>query len=148
MQAQALGLKRQRFDVSGERVVRLVAMHVHQLALLGCQLAQQFHAQGALFISALEVRNAAHHVHTHGQRALEFVHALRVAQHAILREGDQLQVQIRRHAAFDFQQGLDGQQAWVANVHVGADRQQAFGHGPVAVRHGAINQRIQLEQRL
>ena len=53
---------------SGQRVVALVAVHVHQQAALGRQLAQQPHAGCALFTGPLEVQDAADHVHAQVER--------------------------------------------------------------------------------
>jgi hypothetical protein len=91
----------QGLDVARQRVVRLVAVHVHQQTALGCHLAQQAHAVGAVGHGALKVRNAADHIHAHVEGALEVVQRPRSAQHAVLREGHQLQVEIRRHLALD-----------------------------------------------
>ena len=124
---------------SGQRVVALVAVHVHQQAALGRQLAQQPHAGCALFTGPLEVQDAADHVHAQVEREFQVVHAAFGAQHAVLRKGDQLQVDIGRDAAFDFEQGFDRQQAGVAGIDMAADRQQAPGDGPVAVGEGALD---------
>jgi hypothetical protein len=60
---------------------------------------------------ALEVRNAADHVHAQVQRALQVVQPAGRAQHAVLRKGHQLQVEVGRHALLDFQQRVHRQQA-------------------------------------
>ncbi|MDT4818852.1 hypothetical protein FQZ97_519530 [compost metagenome] len=148
LQAQAQRLGGQGLDVARERVVRLVAVHVDQLAALGRQLAQQLHAGRAVGHGALEMRNAADHVHALVERAREVVDAARRAQHAILRKGHQLQVDVGRHLALHLEQRIDREQAGVAGVHVRADRQQALGHGPVAVRERTFDERIGREQRL
>ena len=75
LQAQALRLESQRFDVARHGVVGLVAVHVHQLAALGRDLAQQLDAGRALGHGALEMRDAADDVHAHVQRALQVVDA-------------------------------------------------------------------------
>jgi hypothetical protein len=60
----------------------------------------------------------------------------------ILREGDQLQIEIRRHAALHVQQRLHRQQAVIAHVDMAADREQAARHGPIAVLQRALHQGI------
>ena len=70
------------------------------------------------------------------------------AQYAVLREGDQLQVDVGRHALLDLQQRLHRQQAGVAGVDVAADRQQALGDRPVAVGEGAFDDVLGLERGL
>ena len=148
LQAQPLGFEGQGLDVARQRVVGLVAMHVDRLAALGGDLAQQLHAGRAFAHGALEVRDAADDVDAQVQRALEAVGTALAAQHTVLREGHQLQVDVRGDAALDFQQGFDRQQARVAGVHVAADRQQALGHRPVAVGEGAFDDVLGLERRL
>jgi hypothetical protein len=116
-------------------------------AALGRQLAQHAHRLGAVGHRALEVRDAADHVHAHGQRALEVVQRPG-AQHAVLGKGHQLQVEVGRTRSLHVQQRLHGQQARVADVDVRADGQQALGHRPVAVGQRALDQRLLREQRL
>jgi hypothetical protein len=57
-------------------------------------------------------------------------------------KGHQLHVDVRRDAALHLEQGLDRQQAVVADVDVGADRQQAARHRPVAILQRALDQRL------
>ena len=121
-------------------------MHVHQLAAFGGDLAQQLHAGRTVRHGAFEMRDAAHHVHAQVECALDFLQATGCAQHAVLRECDELQVDVRRHAALDLQQRLHGQHAGVAGVHVRADGQQPARHGPVAVSQRAFDQRFLREQ--
>ncbi|MCY1549207.1 hypothetical protein D9M68_853650 [compost metagenome] len=73
LQAEALGLEGQGLDVARERVVAFIAVHVHRQAELGGQLTQQLHAGGAFALRALEVGNAADHVHAHVQRTDQVV---------------------------------------------------------------------------
>ena len=131
-----------------QRVIGLVAVHVHPQSALGSQLAQQLHAGRTFAHGAFKMRNAAHHVHAQIERALEVVQAPWGAQHAVLRKGDQLQVQVGRNAVFDLQHGAHRQQAGVAGVHVAADGQQAFGHRPVAVSQRTFDQRLLGQHRL
>ena len=152
LQAQALGFKGQGFDVARVRVVRFVAVHVYPQAALGGQFAQELDAQGAVGHGALKVRNAAHHVHAPVKGALERVHVLLrpglAAQHAVLRKGHELHINIGRDAPLDFEQRVHRQQARVAHIDMGANGQQALGHRPVAIGHGALDQRLLREQGL
>ncbi|MNN25578.1 hypothetical protein D3C81_1390560 [compost metagenome] len=140
LHAKALAVEGQGFDVARQRVVRFVAMHVdHQPPLTG-EFAQQAHGFRAVRHGALEMRDAAHHVDAHGDRALQIVEGAGTAQDAVLRERHQLQIEIRRHLPLDVEQRFDGQQARVADIDVRADGQQATRHGPVAVLQGAVHQ--------
>ena len=69
LHAKALAVEGQGFDVARQRVVRLVAMHVHHQAPLAGKFAQQAHGFGAVGHGALEMRDAADHVDAHGDRA-------------------------------------------------------------------------------
>ena len=148
VQAEPVAVVGQGFDVARQRVVRFVAVHVHPQALPGREFAQDAHRFGTVGHGALEVGDAAHHVHAQGDGALQVGQRGGAAQQAVLREGHQLHVQVRRHAALHFQQRFHGQQAVVAHVHMGADSQQAARHGPVAIAHGALDQRVLGQLRL
>ena len=123
-------------------------MHVHQQPALGGQLAQQPNAGSAIGHGALEVRNTADHVHALVQRAAQRVKRAGRPQQTILRKRHQLQIDVRRHAFFDVQHRVDRQQARVADIHMGADRQQPLGNGPVAIGKRALDQRLLRELRL
>ena len=96
---------------------------------------------------ALEMGDAADHVDAHLDRAAQVGERGRAAQHAVLRERDQLQVEVGRDAAPHFEQRLNRQQPVVADVDVRADRQQAARDRPVAVLHRALDQRLLLQRR-
>ncbi|MNT35047.1 hypothetical protein D3C72_1710590 [compost metagenome] len=94
------------------------------------------------------MRNAAHHVHAHVERALQVVQRAGRAQHAVLRERHQLQVQVGAHALAHVQQRLHREQPRIAHVHMRADRQQPARHRPVAVGQRALDQRLLRQHRL
>ena len=71
LQAEAPGVERERLDVTRQRVVALVAMHVDAQAALGSEFAQDAHALGAIGHRALEMRNAADHVDALVERTLQ-----------------------------------------------------------------------------
>jgi hypothetical protein len=114
----------------------------------GRQFAQQPHARRAFAHRPLEMRDAADDVDAQIQRALQVVEAAAAAQHPVLRERDQLQVEIGRHAPLHVQQRLHREQRRVAGVHVAADGQQAARDGPVAVGQGALRDVVGLQLRL
>ncbi|NYH12876.1 hypothetical protein GGD41_000104 [Paraburkholderia bryophila] len=65
-----------------------------------------------------------------------------------MRKGYELQVEIRRDAAFYFDQRLDGEQARIAHVDVTANRQQPACDGPIAILQRAFDQRFLRQVRL
>ncbi len=65
-----------------------------------------------------------------------------------MREGDQLQRQIRADLLLDLQQGAHGEQPVVADIDVAADGQQAAADGPVAVAQGALHQGVLVQRGL
>ena len=148
LQPEPLRLEGERLDVARQRVVALVAVHVHAQAALGGELAEHAHALRAVGHGALEVRDAADHVDAQVERALQVGQRGGRAQHAVLREGDELQVEVRLHALAHVQQRLDGEQPVVADVDMRADRQQPLGHRPVAVLQRTLDQRLLRQLRL
>ena len=94
------------------------------------------------------MRNAADHLDAHHQRALQVIERALATQHAVLRERDQLQVEIGLHLLAHVQQRLDREQPRVADVDMRANREQALCHRPVAIRERALDQRFLREQRL
>jgi hypothetical protein len=59
MQPKALRLESEGLDMARQRVVGLVAVHVHAQAALSGNLAQGPHCGGAILHRALEMRDAA-----------------------------------------------------------------------------------------
>ena len=90
-------------------------------------------------MGALEVRNAADDV-PHVQRAFEIVERAPAPEQAVLWKGHQLQIEVGRDPLPDFEQRLDRQQARVADVHMGADREQTLGDRPVTVGERPLDQ--------
>ena len=64
-----------------------------------------------------------------------------------MREGHELQINIGCDLFLDLQQRLYRQQPRIAGVHVRANRQQAFGHRPIAIRERALGDRFQRQRR-
>src|SRR3546814_6809474 len=86
--------------------------------------------------------NAAHHVDPLVERALQVLRRLGIAPVAVLREGDELQVDPVLHRLAHFQKGLYGQEPVVADVDVAADGQRAARDRPAAEREGALLDQI------
>ena len=148
LHAQPLGVEREGFDVARQRIVGLVAVHVHRTPPLRRQLAQNADRFGAIGHRALEMRNAADHLDAHRQRALQVVEGARATQHAVLRERDQLQVEVGLHLLAHVQERLHREQPRVADVDMRANREQALRHRPVAIAKRTLDQRFLREQRL
>src|SRR3546814_4378564 len=76
------------------------------------------------------------------ERALQVLRRLGIAPVAVLREGDELQVDPVLHRLAHFQKGLYGQEPVVADVDVAADGQRAARDRPAAEREGALLDQI------
>ena len=135
---QPLRLVGQRLDVARQRVVGLVAVDVDQQAALRCDLAERFEAARPVLHRALEMRDAADHVDALVERALEILRSIRRAVVAVLREGDELQVDIGSDLLLHLEQRVDGRQPVVADVDMRADREQPLGDGEVAIAERAL----------
>ena len=82
---------------------------------------------------ALEVRDAAHHVDAHVERARQVGEAVRRAEEPVLREGHQLQVEVGGDDAAHLEQRLRPAERGVGCIDVAADRDEAHRHRPVAI---------------
>src|SRR4051794_4112413 len=101
-------LGRQRLDVARLRVVALVAMQVERQAAPLRQPRQHLNAFRALPHRALEMRNAADDVDAEIERPGQVGDPARRTEIAVLREGDELQVEIGFDLSLYRQQRLDG----------------------------------------
>src|SRR5439155_21590748 len=73
------------------------------------------------------------------------VFAWLIAQHAILRKGAYLQVEVRRNTPLDLGEHLRCEQERIADVHMRADRTQAFRDRPVAIGERALEECLERE---
>ena len=148
LQTEALRLIGQLLDVTRQRVVGLVAMHVDAQAAFGRDLAKFGDRPGAVRHRALEMGNPADDVDAHVERADRVLACGRVPIETVLREGDELQIEIRRDSFLHVQQRLDGEQTVVAGIDMGADGQKAHRNGPVAIGERPLLHRFMRQERL
>ena len=94
------------------------------------------------------MRDAADDVDAEVERPLEIAGGEGRAQVAVLRERDELQVEIGLHGLLDVEQRLDRKQAIVADVDVAADREQALRDSEVAIAERALDHRLVRQMRL
>ena len=119
--------------MAAHRVVGFVAMHVDGQAALGGDLAERAYRGAAVVHGAFEMRDTAHDIDTHIERADDIRGAGRRAQEAILRESDQLQVEIGFHALAHLEHRCDRVQVVGRGVDMGTDREKPHGDRPVAI---------------
>ena len=86
------GFCRKGFHMPRVGIVALVAVHIHAQPALRRNPAEAFHRCLAVRHRALKVRDAAHYVHALVERGFEQCLRQRVPQVAVLRKGDELQV--------------------------------------------------------
>ena len=114
-------------------------MHVPHQPALGGDAAKVAERLGPLLHRAFEMRDAADDIDAHVQRADHIPSpGLRPIQ-PVLREGDQLQVQIGRDASLHLQHRLDPAQMVGRGVDMGSDRQQPHADCPVAIGHRPVD---------
>jgi hypothetical protein len=122
-------------------------MQVDGKAAIRRDLAQPFHRPRAVRHGPFEMRDAAHHVHAHVERADQvFLRALG-PEKTVLREGHQLQVDIGGNAFPDLQQRLDPDKGRGRHVHVAADRKKPLGHRQIAIPQRALHHRVHRQKR-
>ena len=78
------------------------------------------------------MRDAADDIDALVERAEQVLAACRITEKAVLREGDELDVDEGRHLALDLEQGVDGEQPIVGDVDMAADREVAARDRPAA----------------
>ena len=94
------------------------------------------------------MRDAADDVHAEVERALEIARCVRGTEIAVLRKGDELQIEIGLHLLFHLDERLDGDQAVVADVDMAANGEQALRDGEIAVAQRTLRHRFVSEVRL
>ena len=129
---EAFGLPGQGLDMAGIGVVGLVAVEVDEEAALGRSLAEGLHRPGAVVRGALEVGDASDHVHPPVEGPGHVVGRAPVAVVAVLREGDELEVDPRGELLAELEQRVHRHQRFVGHVHVAPDREAPPGDRPVA----------------
>ncbi len=129
-------------------IVALVAMHVDQQPALLGDGAERGDARRAVGHGPLEMRDAADDIDTEIEGAFEILRSRRGTVIAVLREGDELEVDIGGDPLFHVEQGLDGEEAIVADVDMGTDGEQALRDGKVAIAERPLGHRLMGEERL
>ena len=123
-------------------------MHVDHQPALGGDLAELGHRAAAVLHGALEMRDAADDIDAEVERADGVLPGGRRAVEAVLREGDELQVDIGRDLLLHVEQRFHRQQPVVAGVDMAADGEQAHRHRPVAIGERALAHGLMRQQRL
>ena len=147
LQPKAHGFRRQRLDMPRHRVIGFVAVQVHRQAPRGGQFTQLPHRIGSGLHGALKMRDAADHVDTHIQRPDQIGAGVGAAIQPVLRESDQLQVDIGGDAGPHLDQRLRRAQLVVTDIDMGADRQQPLRHRQIAVAQSPLHHRLDRQQR-
>ena len=145
---EPLRLRGERLDVPGQRIVGFIAMQVDAQAALGGDLAQGAHRRRAVRHRALEMRDAADHLDAAIERPREVLDRARRAVEAVLRERDQLEIEIRRHAPLHLEERTHGEEPVVADVDMGADGEQSLRDREVAIAQGALDHRLVRQEGL
>ena len=147
-EAEPLGLTGEGLDMARHRIVALVAMQVDHQPAPGGDLAQRLHRSRSVRHRALEMRDAADDVDAEVERALEVARRGWGPEIAVLRKGDELQVEIGFHLLFHLDERFDRDQPVVAHVDMTANGEQALRDGEIAVGERALRHRFVGEMRL
>ena len=94
------------------------------------------------------MRNAADHVDAHIEGADEIGLGIGRTEQPVLREGDELQIDIGLDPFAHLQQRLRRKQPVVADVDMAADEQQPLRNREVAIAQRPLDHRLMGEQRL
>ena len=130
VEPQPYGLFGQRFDMARCRIVGLVAMEIHPEAARRRDLAERAHRLRAVGCRPLEVGDAADHLDALVESARHGLHVAGPSQIAVLREGDELDVEALLHRLPDVKEGFHADQRGIGDIDVGADREQGPAQPP------------------
>jgi hypothetical protein len=114
------------------RVVALVTVHVHEQTPLPGDPAQVLDRRGAVRHRPLEVRNATHHVDAHVERRRQRALGVGPPQIAVLRERNELQIDLVANQLAHLEQRLHRAQLGIADVDVAANDQRSARDRPSA----------------
>jgi hypothetical protein len=123
-------------------------MHVDLQTALSRDFAERSDGCHSFRHGALEMGDAADDVDAPIKRSLQIRNGSRGAVVAVLGKGDELKIEVGRDAPLDLQQGIDGEKAIIAHVHMGPNGQQSLGHSEVAVAQRPLDDRLRREKRL
>ena len=126
LQPEALAVQGERFDVARQRIVTLVAVQVHSSGRAAPRSRRECEPTRRLRPWCARSAECRRRRHPHVQRAFEIVERTCAPEQAVLWKGHQLQIEVGRDPLPDFEQRLDRQQARVADVRMGADREQTL----------------------
>ena len=113
------GLFRQYLQKARLRVVGFIAVYVHQAAVALGQIHQKNQRADALIAGVFVVRNAAHHVGAHFDGAGHQFASAGKGLNALLRKGDDLQIDKMGRLFFHPQHRLKRGQGRVGDINVG-----------------------------
>ena len=128
-------LRGHHLDEARVVVVGLVAVDVDAQALVGGERHRELDRALAVLARQLEVRDRAHHVDAHVDRAAHQLLAAVERHDALLRKGDQLQLHLVADLLAQLEQRAHRAQLGVADVDVAAHELDAVGQLPA--QHGA-----------
>ena len=102
-------------------------MNIDELAVLLCKLEADVQGVHGILPGELEMGNRTGSVRTHFQSLLQQLGALGIAENAVLGEGNNLNVHEVPDFLPQFQNGFQGGQLRVIDIHMGSDILDAIG---------------------
>lgn len=94
------------------------------------------------------MRNAADDIEAHIERAVDKIDRARRAIIAVLRKGDELQVDVRLYLLANLDHRLSSEKTRIADIDMAANCQQALADGQVAIAQGALDHGFNGQHRL
>ena len=147
LETEADGLAGEALDVSGIRIVGLVAVHVDEEAALGGDLAERAHRGGAVRHRPFEMRDAADDVHPAVEGARDVLRRAGRPVVAVLGERHELKLHPWRHLLPELEERVHRDERIVGYVHMASDRQAAARDRPHALLPGAVLDVVDREGR-
>ena len=148
LQAKTHGLRRQRLDMARHRIVAFVAMDIDRQPAFSGNAAEFLQRGCAISHGALKMRNAADDVEAHIERAVDEIDRARRTVVTILREGHELQIDVRLHLLAHFDHRFSSEKARIADIDMAANGQQALRNGQIAITQRALDHGFNGQHRL
>ncbi len=114
-------------------------MDINGQATFGSNAAEFFKGCCAIGHGTFKMRNTAHNIKAHIERTIDQLNRAWRAVITVLREGHELEVNIRLHLFANFDHRGCSEQTRIANIDMAADGKQTLADRQIAIAQSALD---------